>query len=335
MLLYPENLTQKIGFEAVRESTMQGVLTNMGAEHLETLHPTSNMVELRNRLESTQEMLRILQLGEGLPFEGLYDIRQAVKRSRVQRSILDPQSLLHIGAMAIASRRIKQFFQAKLDLYPRLAKTGNKLVQTKDLEVAIHNVLSESGDVKDSASSLLRNTRRSMHQRKGELRSTLDRVMREAARNDMTGDEGMTIRNGRMVIPVRAEYKRKIQGFVHDVSSTGQTVYLEPVEALHLNNEIRQLEIQEAQEIERLLMELTDSVRMYADNLHDNCEHIGELDLIHAIARFSYRLNGQIPEYGTAQLRLVRAKKPTSLTQKAQRFGKKRGSRSIEFGTRV
>lgn len=316
MLLYPENLTQKIGFEAVRESTMQGVLTNMGAEHLETLHPTSNMVELRDRLESTEEMLKILQLGEGLPFEGLYDIRQAVKRSRVERSILDPQSLLHIGAMAIASRRIKQFFQDKSDVYPRLAKTGNKLVQTKDLEVAIQNVLSESGEVKDSASSTLRNTRRSMHQRKGELRSTLDRVMREAARNDMTGDEGMTIRNGRMVIPVRAEYKRKIQGFVHDVSSTGQTVYLEPVEALHLNNEIRQLEIQEAQEIERLLMELTDSVRMYADNLLGNCEHIGELDLIHAIARFSYRLNGQIPEYGTAQLMLIRAKNPHLLLKK-------------------
>jgi len=310
MLLYPENLTQKIGFEAVRESTMLGVLTNMGVEHLESLHPTADVVELRARLESTDEMLRIFQLGEGLPLDGLYDIRQAVKRSRVQRSILDPQSLLQIGAMASASRRIGQFFQAKMDVYPRLAMTGRKLVAVKELETAVQNVLSESGEVKDSASSTLRNIRRSMQQRKGELRTTLDRILREAARNEMTGDEGMTIRNGRMVIPVKAEYKRKIQGFIHDISSTGHTVYLEPVEALHLNNEIRQLEIQEAQEIERLLMELTDLVRKYADNLHDNCEHIGQLDLIHAIGRFSYRLNGQIPEWGTAQLKLIRAKNP-------------------------
>jgi DNA mismatch repair protein MutS2 len=310
MLLYPENLTQKIGFEAVRESTMMGVLTNMGVEHLESLHPTADVVELRARLESTGEMLRIFQLGEGLPLDGLYDIRQAVKRSRVQRSILDPQSLLQIGAMASASRRIGQFFQAKMDIYPRLATTGRKLVAVKELETAVQNVLSESGEVKDSASSTLRNIRRSMQQRKGELRTTLDRILREAARNEMTGDEGMTIRNGRMVIPVKAEYKRKIQGFIHDISSTGHTVYLEPVEALHLNNEIRQLEIQEAQEIERLLMELTDLVRTYADNLHDNCEHIGQLDLNHAIGRFSYRLNGQIPEWGTAQLKLIRAKNP-------------------------
>jgi DNA mismatch repair protein MutS2 len=323
MLLYPENLTQKIGFEAVRESTMLGILTNMGAEHLESLHPTADMVELRNRLESTEEMVRILQLGEGLPLEGLYDIRQAVKRSRVQRSILDPQSLLHIGAMATASRRIKQFFQSKVDLYPRLAITGNKLIPIKELEAAIQQVLSESGEVKDAASNTLRNIRRSMHQRKGELRTTLDRIMREAARNEMTGDEGMTIRNGRMVIPVKAEYKRKIQGFIHDVSSTGQTVYLEPVEALHLNNEIRQLEIQEAQEIERLLMELTDMVRKYADSLHDNCEHIGELDLIHAIGRFSYRLNGQIPEWGTAQLKLIRAKNPHLLLKKLRDLTRK------------
>jgi len=139
----------------------------------------------------------------------------------------------------------------------------------------------------------------------------------------MTGDEGMTIRNGRMVIPVKAEYKRKIQGFIHDISSTGQTVYLEPVEALHLNNEIRQLEIQEAQEIERLLMELTDLVRKYADNLNDNCEYIGELDLIHAIGRFSYRLSGQIPEWGTAQLKLIKAKNPHLLLKKIRDSNRK------------
>ncbi len=323
MLLYPENLTHKIGFETVRESTMLGILTNMGGEHLESLHPTSDMVVLRDRLESTEEMLRILQLGEGLPLEGLFDIRQAVKRSRVQRSILDPQSLLQIGAMASASRRIGQFFQAKIDLYPRLAMTGRKLVAVKELETAVQNVLSESGEVKDSASSTLRNIRRSMQQRKGELRTTLDRILREAARNEMTGDEGMTIRNGRMVIPVKAEYKRKIQGFIHDISSTGQTVYLEPVEALHLNNEIRQLEIQEAQEIERLLMELTDMVRKYADHLNENCEFIGELDLIHAIGRFSYRLNGQIPEWGTAQLKLIKAKNPHLLLKKIRDSNRK------------
>lgn len=323
MLLYPENLTQKIGFEAVREATMQGVLTNMGAEHLEALGPTADVVELRNRLDATGEMLRILQMDEGIPLEGLYDIRQAVKRSRVQRSILDTTSLLQIGAMAAASRRLRQFFQTKTDSHPNLAAIGNQILPIKEIETAVSNVLSESGDVKDTASSTLRNIRRTLHQRKAELRTTLDRIMRDAARNEMSGDEGMTIRNGRMVIPVKAEYKRKIQGFIHDISSTGQTVYLEPVEALHLNNEIRQLEIQEAQEIERLLMELTDLVRKYAENLNGNSEHIGTLDLIHAIARFSYRLNGIIPEWGTAQLRLNRAKNPHLLLKKLRDSSRK------------
>ncbi len=323
MQLYPDNLTHKIGFEAIREATLQSVLTNMGVERLEVLHPTSDMIELRERLESTGEMLRILQLDEGIPLEGLQDIRQAVKRSRVQRSILDPVSLLQIGAMAVASRRIRQFFQTRTDTYPRLSSTGNQILPMKELETAIQQVLSENGEVKDSASNELRNIRRSMHQRKAELRTTLDRILREAARNEMTGDEGMTIRNGRMVIPVKAEYKRKIQGFIHDISSTGQTVYLEPVEALHLNNEIRQLEIQEAQEIERLLMALTDLVRKYADSLQHNTEHIGKLDLIHAISRFSYRLNGQIPEWGTAQLSLIRAKNPHLLLKKLRDSARK------------
>jgi DNA mismatch repair protein MutS2 len=310
MILYPDHLTQKLGFEAIREATLQGVVTAMGEEHMQSLMPTSDMVDLRRRLAYTDEMMRIIQLDDGLPFEGVYDIRQPVRRSRVIRSILDTQSLLHIGSMATASRRLKQFLQSRSDKYPTLASLGTRLTPCKDLEDHVQQVLTESGDVKDSASSALRTIRRNLSTRKAELRTTLDRILREAAKNEFTGDEGMTLRNGRMVIPIRTEHKRKLQGFIHDVSSTGQTVYLEPVEALHLNNEIRQLEVQEAQEIERLLMELTDMVRLHSDALHDNTDIIGELDYIHAIARFSVRIGGIIPEWGTPHLRLMRALNP-------------------------
>lgn len=310
MILYPEKLLQKLGFEAIREATQMGIQSPMGEEHLMSLAPSSDVVTIRERLSRTDEMMQILQLHEGFPFEGLYDIRAALKRSRIQGSILDSMSLLQVGSMAAASRKLHLFFSQRKEKRPYLAAIGMRISSCKELEDQVQQVLNDSGEVKDSASNALRTIRRSLNTRKAELRSTLDRLLREAAKNEYIGEEGMTIRNGRMVIPIRAEFKRKIQGFIHDVSSTGQTVYLEPVEALHLNNEIRQLEIQEQQEIERLLRELTDTVRKYADPLGLNTELIGELDLIHAIARLSNRMSGRIPEWGSASLELIQAKNP-------------------------
>merc|ERR1711965_170564 len=109
-----------------------------------------------------------------------------------------------------------------------------------------------------------------------------------------------------MVIPILAEHKRKIQGFIHDVSSTGQTVYLEPVEALHLNNEIRQFEVEEQQEIERILKELTNHVRVNTQYLYQNIECLADIDMIAAKAKVSIKLDGDIPilsKNGTLKLK--------------------------------
>jgi DNA mismatch repair protein MutS2 len=119
--------------------------------------------------------------------------------------------------------------------------------------------------------------------------------MSKAAKDGMTSDEGATIRNGRMVIPIQAEFKRKVQGFVHDVSSSGQTVYIEPVEALNMNNEIRQFEAEEQREIERILRELTKHVRQNRDYIDQNTLYLAEIDVIAAKAKLTQKLEGLIP----------------------------------------
>ena len=318
MLLFPENLTFKLGFEAIREATLQGIRSPMGEEHLASLHPTADVELLRNRLDLTRDMMQVLQVEGGFPLEGIHDIRIALRRAKIEGSILDPLAILQIGLMATTSRRISVFLQTRQATLPSLYAKTRALITCKDLEDDIIQVLNESGEVKDSASNALKTIRRNLNTRKAELRTTLDRILREAAKNEFTGDEGMTLRNGRMVIPVRAEHKRKIQGFIHDVSATGHTVYLEPVEALHLNNEIRQLEIQESQEIERLLLMLTDAIRKYSGILTQNTEIIGELDLLHAIARLSIRLNGTIPTWNANRLRLNRCFNPHLLLRRSK-----------------
>src|SRR5690625_3600627 len=110
----------------------------------------------------------------------------------------------------------------------------------KPLEDAIGRVITERGELRDDASKELQRIRRQINRERNQLRSTIQRVMRRVSERGMASDEGPTIRGGRMVIPILAEYKRKVDGFIHDVSSTGSTVYLEPIEALQINNDIRQ-----------------------------------------------------------------------------------------------
>ncbi len=146
--------------------------------------------------------------------------------------------------------------------------------------------------------------------------------MRTAVKDGMASDEGATIRNGRMVIPVLAEYKRQIQGFIHDVSSTGQTVYLEPVEALHLNNEIRQFEAEEQQEIDRILRELTNYIRINGSLIWQNSESLAKLDLIAAKAKVSIKLNAEIPIISTNQNLKLKKAFNTNLLLKNQQLRK-------------
>src|SRR5699024_5543632 len=156
------------------------------------------------------------------------------------------------------------------DIYPALSEVSIGIIPLKELEQAIQKVITNQGELRSDASRELQSIRSRLNRRRTDLRNTINRVMGRAAREGMASDEGPTIRSGRMVIPIQAEYKRKIQGFIHDVSSTGQTVYLEPVEALNINNEIRQLESEEKREIERILRQLTGRVRQHRDSIRQN-----------------------------------------------------------------
>ncbi len=295
MKLIPETVLEKLGFEQLRDTIYNLTDSVRTHELIEKLYPTSHHATVLRLLSETDEMMQILRNPDPFPVNELPDIRTYLKNARAEGSIIGLNAFNDIHKIIKTSRLTKGFFKSIGSDYPHLAAIVEELIPLKDLEKEINRVVGENGELKDNASPKLRSIRTTINRKKTDLRSTINRLMQNVVKAGMAPDEGPTIRNGRMVIPVLAEYKRKIQGFIHDVSATGQTVYLEPAEALHLNNEIRQLEAEERQEIERILKELTAYVRKDAAFISQNVESLAKLDLIKVKAKISIRLDAEIP----------------------------------------
>ena len=314
MILHPEHSSFKIGFQSVKEVALRKAFTPYGREYLGNLYPSANFEEVSEQLFRASEWMQLLQSGSNHPLSVVDDVRDAVKESRISGNLLPLDDFVVILQNAALARIIKQFFGKTEDEYPSLRKITNQLINLKPLETAIQRVVTDRGELRDDASPELKRIRTRINRERNRLRSTIMQVMRRAAKDGMTSDEGATIRNGRMVIPILAEYKRKVQGFIQDVSSSGQTVYLEPVEALQINNDIRQLEAEEQREIEKIIRQLTSEVRKYADGLFENTIYIALLDAIQCRVQTGLDLDGTIPVISKeSNLDLIRARNPNLL----------------------
>ncbi|MFH5886042.1 endonuclease MutS2 [Halalkalibaculum sp. DA3122] len=314
MQFYPPHLSEKLGFETIRREAVGRTRSVVGEEHLQRMEPSSSPDRVARLLDETREMMDLIRNDAAFPLDNLHDIRDSLSRSKPEGTLLSAEAFLEILQLAASARRVKSFLGDRRERYPVLDALAVELIPLKELEEEINKVITEQGSLKNNASSELQSIRSRLGKRQNDLRNTINRVMSRATKQGMASDEGPTLRNGRMVIPIRAEYKRKIQGFVHDVSSTGQTVYLEPVEALNINNEIRQLESEEKREIERILRALTNEVRKNHRYLEQNIEVLGRFDMISARAQLSIDLDAFVPVLSDGKyLRLKEAYNPILL----------------------
>lgn len=295
MKFFPNQLTEKIGFDTVRSAAVQKARSVMAREQLSSLLPLSNRNSIEQQLTQTKEMMDLLQNDTAFPLNNLHDIREFLQKARAENSILPHPAFIEILEITITSRRVKSYLNERREDYPTLQTISVGLIPLKEFEITLQKIFTENGELRSDASPQLQSIRSRLNKKRNDLRTTINRVMSRVSKEGKTSDEGPTIRNGRMVIPVLAEFKRKVQGFVHDVSSSGQTVYIEPVEALNINNEIRQLESEEQREIERILRELTAKVRIQAPSIHQNMDVLTRIDVITAKAQLSIDLNGFVP----------------------------------------
>ncbi|MEX0770837.1 MAG: endonuclease MutS2 [Balneolaceae bacterium] len=315
----PPSVLEKIGFDVIRETIGNHLYTPEGKRLLNEMKPSADEETVRRLQQESAEMLGFHREDRSLPFTPLESIHEWLDQSGAEGSVLNLQAFQKIRKHARLARVLKTTFEQEIESSPALYDISAGLQPLKKLEDAIRKVVTDEGNMRHDASSGLKSIRSKLNNRKQALRNTIERIFKKVSSGGMASDEGPTIRSGRMVIPVQAEYKRKVDGFIHDVSASGQTVYLEPVEALQINNDIRQLEISEKQEIERILRNLTDQVREHRSILQDNAGILGKLDLIAAKTRASLKWEGTIPRLSKdGSIHIIRGFNPKLLLKNLQ-----------------
>ncbi|MGB3544546.1 endonuclease MutS2, partial [Rubrivirga sp.] len=309
--LTPPDADRRLGFDIVRERLLALTRTPYGRDRLETLAALSDADAVRGRLERAGEMAELVRSGDGPPVGTIDRLEGALARAQPKDSALEGDALRAIARVLEVGRQLHDYHHRRKQDASALWGVAAKIAVLKALEDRITTSIGDDGQVRDDASPELQRITRELSQRQGRLRSTVQAALRDAISHGYATEEQPTIRGGRAVIPVRAEAKRKVSGFVHDVSSTGQTVYIEPTAALDLNNEIREIQLERGREIQRILQALTAHVRHHRRDLERTSVAIGHLDALAAVGRLSTDLDALVPEVGEGgPLVLVQGRHP-------------------------
>jgi DNA mismatch repair protein MutS2 len=248
------------------------------------------------------------------PLEYISDIRDVLAQSTIENSVLDSKKILEVLRLAVISRNLSNFLKSNAETAPEIYALSRNLFIDKVFEHHIQKVITENGEVKENASSQLLSIRKDINGKKDELVRVVNRIVKNLSDMDIVREDYLTLRDGRIVIPVKAEHKRHIRGFIHSESSTGQTVYIEPEQTLELNNEIITLSFAEKREIERLLRELTKLIGSLNLQLKETLKIVSEIDSVFALAKYSIEIIGSFPSINNKKsLELKDARHPIIL----------------------
>ena len=299
MKLYPDNLEEKIDFDKIKELIREECTGIPGADFVKKIAFTKDRRLLTRLLSQTEEFRQILVSGEPFPNNNYINIYPYLNKAKVAGTFLFEEDFhdIRLGLKTLGG--CIRFFKKNAEFYPQLYQLLGMVEENIPLEISIDKVLDDKGKIRDNASRELNLIRTQLTYEENRIRKVLDSIYRAAKAQGFTPDDAsVTIRGGRMVIPVLAEYKRRIKGFIHDESATGQTVYLEPAEVLDINNDIKDLEYMERREVQKILTKLTDELRDYIPVLRKAFHFLGMVDFIRAKAKFAVKINGVNPEMG-------------------------------------
>lgn len=269
--------------------------------------------EIELRLQLADEMRTILILEREFPDSEFCDIDSIVSKIGVEGSFLDSAEVVLLRKALDSVGSVVEFIQSRGEEgYPALWCKARGISSFPDIIRQIDNIIDRFGEVKDSASEELHQIRRSIREREGRAAKRLQEVLQSAKKAGyVDADATLSVRDGRTVIPVSAANKRKLQGFIHDESATGKTFYIEPVEVVEINNELKELEYAERREIVRILTIFTEGLRPRVEELSEAEEYLSEMDMIRAKARWAVENMGSRPIVSTDdRLVLRRARHP-------------------------
>ena len=305
-----ERTLRVLEFPRVRDMLAEGALTVMGAEKCRTLVPFDTLFDIEQAQKETEEATVILQYIGGHPMAEFPDARPALLVCE-KGGTLSPRMLLDVAALLRASRAARDVLITDRDNTPMLRARVEGILEARNVERDITDAILSEDEIADRASSELMNIRRHLRGAQERIKEKLNQMIRSSAIQKYLQESIITVRNDRYVIPVRAEYRAQVPGLVHDQSTSGATLFIEPMAAVEMGNEIREWEIKETREIERILAALSSEVAPYAEALRSNVEILAELDFIFAKGLLSRRLRCVAPKMNeNGFLHIIRGRHP-------------------------
>ncbi len=308
---------EKLEFHIILESHLRFVSTPLGrAALLKELVPNLDRDKILLSYGEIDELRDLIAGGDTPSYSGIADIRNTLHKVEIEGSTLYLDEGLPLVSSLRAMRLLREFFAKRTKAAPSLWKSAIYLFEDRLLEMAFDSVFDENGNVRDNASAELHRIRREIVSTSERLRNKLASLLKRYTEDDLIQEQIITQRDGRSVIPVKAEHKRRVPGMIHSVSQTGQTIYIEPSETIDLNNELRSIEFAEQREIDRILRELTDRLRDSVHPLLRSLEISGHLEAVYAKSRFANSIFAITPQIVTQrspselQFRLIEARHP-------------------------
>lgn len=286
---------RQLEFPSLLEYISKYAVSEKAKQIILELQPTSNLDFLNQEHDYIDELKVVYTTEDTIPYEGIAEVETPLHKSLVENAVLNAIDILRISRMMHTSRLLRSFFAQKEELYPSIWQSLEHIHQNRMMEKHIAEAIDDSAEIKDSASRELQRIRRDIIEKTNRLRYRLEKILEKAGDENMTAEDYISIRDGRFVIPIKAEHKRHIPGIIHNVSQTGSTVFLEPSETFEMNNEISMLVSEEKREIYRILKNLTQEIGREARQLLQNYEIVTHFDSCLARAKYALDFGGVKP----------------------------------------
>jgi DNA mismatch repair protein MutS2 len=285
-------------YDKIIENLSNYCKTYIGKEKAKNLLPSFSKLEVLDLLELTNESTSLIYKKSNIPLSELPNISLYIK-SLESNSLLTNKSLLDIARFLKISREVKEYFFKDDNLnsseYKSLYSFFNNIYTNKSVEDKIFSIVLDENTIADDASQVLSSLRKQSKKIEQALRDKLTSFIHSNTYSKYLMEPIITIRSDRYVVPVKEEYKSQVKGFIHDISSSGSTVFIEPISVFELNNNLANIKVEEDIEIEKILSSLSTLLNEYTDELKYNINILGELDLIFAKANYSIELDGINP----------------------------------------
>ncbi|MDR0367796.1 MAG: endonuclease MutS2, partial [Bacteroidales bacterium] len=297
-MIYPANFERKTGFDSIKNLLADFCISSLGRHKVEQIRFSAAFEEVVLMQEETEEFRQILLFESAFPSQDYFDLNEELQRLKWEGTFIETETLCHLRAALQTVYECLCFFENRKESgkFPRLTHRSEAFVFDKNSIKSIDSLVDDKGNIRDSASEELLQIRRQMHRLEADIAKNIKQVLQQSKQSRLIDDTAeITIRNGRFVLPVPAVNKRKIKGFVHDESASGQTFFIEPQEVFESNNLLHNLSVDERREIVRILTHFTDFLRPQIPQIQQYFDYLATVDFIRAKAKLALHIHAVKP----------------------------------------